>query len=258
MRHDLHCHTTFSDGKRSVRGQIRGAEAMGMDCLGITDHYRGDSRLVQPGGLDEYLAEIERESARSRVTVLKGTEAAVLDLEGRILAPPEVTDRLDWVLAEFSAAARLPDGIFTNQPDSAERFVENVIRATISVCRNPRVHGVAHPFNAGTLTIPLRPSDFPEPRVREVGRVLVQTQTAYNVTNPMCHWFPQMPVAEFHREYVDLLRILVEEGVRFCVGSDDHWTGVGHLTWAVRALNEAGISVEQWVDPTEYVIAHRV
>ena len=256
MTHDLHCHTLYSDGRHTVRQRIRAAEAMRLDFLAITDHYRADSRLVTPDGFDAYLAEIERESQGASVTVLKGTEAAALDLDGNILAPPDVTERLDFVLAELSAEATLTDGIFANQPDTREQFVGNVIRATIGVCENPRVHAMAHPFNTGTLTIPLRPSDFAEGQVREVGQAFAGSRTVYNVTNAMVHWFPQMPVAEFHREYTDLLRMLAEEGVRFCVGSDDHWTGIGSLGWATRALAEAAVTPEYMMDPLECLTNH--
>ena len=78
---DLHVHTTFSDGKASPEEMVRRALAIGMDCIGFSDH----SHSPQPGGdswsmplhrRDEYRQEIARlkKAYAGKIEILCGAE----------------------------------------------------------------------------------------------------------------------------------------------------------------------------------------
>jgi processive 1,2-diacylglycerol beta-glucosyltransferase len=73
---DLHTHTTWSDGKLSVREMVDFYGQRGFDCLTITDHLCDPKRLlgklvnltglvIPPGEVEAYFEEIEREKKRA-------------------------------------------------------------------------------------------------------------------------------------------------------------------------------------------------
>src|SRR5690349_19131519 len=81
-----HVHSTFSDGDTDIASLVKGAGTLGLDELGISDHY-----VVLPAGapctwsmnladLDIYLTSIEDASrlAKPGLKVLKGLEADYL------------------------------------------------------------------------------------------------------------------------------------------------------------------------------------
>lgn len=249
-KYDLHTHTKYSDGHLTVRNQIRSAEAMGLDCVAITDHYYEGMGPTDPARFRQYLEEIEREGNQSPVHVLKGLEVTVVNTKGDLSASPEVMAPLDFVLAELS---RTTEGSFLNPPDNKEELIDNVTRCMIEGCRHERVDAFAHPFNVGWFPIALRPLDFSEARLREIAHAFRDSGTAFNIITPMVLWFPEMPVPDIAREYTQVVRVFAAEGVRFVMGSDDHWTGVGNLAWAEMVLEAAEVPQSQYVDPQSYL-----
>lgn len=250
MRYDLHTHTEYSDGHLTVRSQVRSAEAIGLDYLAVTDHYYEGMGPTDPDRLRQYLHDIEHEGGESPVRVLKGLEVTVVNVDGDLSAPPEVTARLDFVLAELS---RTTEGAFRNPPGSKRELIDNVSRCMVEGCRHECVDAFAHPFNVGWFPIPLRPLDFSEARLREIAQAFRDSNTAFNIITPMVLWFPQMSVPDITREYTEVVSIFAAEGVRFVMGSDDHWTGVGNLAWAEMVLEAACVPSSQHVNPRSYL-----
>ena len=251
MKYDLHTHTEYSDGHLTVREQIRSAEGMGLDYLAITDHYY-DGMPLDPALFEKYIKEIESENDQSSVHVFKGLEVTVVNTNGDLSCPGEIMDRVDIVLAELS---RTTEGVFVNPPGDRHKLIDNVTKCMIEGCRHDVVDAFAHPFNVGKLAIPLRPLEFTEPRIQEIARVFFETNTAFNIITPMVLWYPHMTVIDISQEYTQIVRIFASEGVRFFVGSDDHWTGVGNTAWAERILEAAGVPEEQYFDPGSYIEA---
>jgi histidinol-phosphatase (PHP family) len=77
-----HVHSTYSDGKKTIRELVEAAVAQGLDELGISDHYvllpegRSVSWSMSLDGLAQYLAELEEvaEEFRGRLVIRKGLE----------------------------------------------------------------------------------------------------------------------------------------------------------------------------------------
>ena len=133
IRGDLHCHTTWSDGKATVAEMARAARDRGYEYLAICDH-TPNVRVVP--GLD---ADALRRQAEEIVTVnarlepfrvLRGTECDIRS-DGTLDLPDEALAELDWVQLSLHAGQR----------DDADRLTKKVIEAM----RHPAVRCLSHP-----------------------------------------------------------------------------------------------------------------
>jgi len=89
VRGDLHVHTTFTDGKDSIREIVLAARHLGYEYVAITDHTRNVAVAngLKPARVEEYLQEIERvNESVGGITVLKGLEVDIL-VDGRMDLP---------------------------------------------------------------------------------------------------------------------------------------------------------------------------
>ena len=109
IRGDLHCHTTWSDGRASVAEMARAARARGYEYLAICDHtpavgaVQGSRRRRPPPGRGNRSG--QRELAPFRV--LRGIECDILP-DGRLDLPDDVLAELDWVQASVHGGQRMP------------------------------------------------------------------------------------------------------------------------------------------------------
>jgi DNA polymerase (family 10) len=96
----VHCHTHYSDGKNSVEEMARGADAMGMKYLTITDH---SPTAHYAGGLDldrlkRQWEDIAKAQEKVKVRLLRGTESDIL-ADGSLDYPDAVLEQLDVIVA---------------------------------------------------------------------------------------------------------------------------------------------------------------
>lgn len=121
IRGDLHCHTTASDGKYSIREMAEAARKMGYAWLGITDHSK--SQTVA-GGMseDELAAQIDEIDALngkySDFRILKSCEVDILP-DGRLDFSDNLLARLDYTVCSIHGSFNL----------SREKQTERVLRA---------------------------------------------------------------------------------------------------------------------------------
>jgi DNA polymerase (family 10) len=133
IRGDLHCHTTWSDGKGSVLEMATAARDRGYEYLAICDH-TPNVRVVP--GLDadalrrqaEEIAAANEELAPFRV--LRGTECDIR-ADGHLDLPNDVLAELEWVQLSLHAGQRLPG------PELTARVTEAM--------RHPAVRCLSHP-----------------------------------------------------------------------------------------------------------------
>jgi DNA polymerase (family X) len=133
IRGDLHCHTTWSDGKASVLEMATAARNRGYEYLAICDH-TPNVRVVP--GLDaealrrqaEEIAAANDELAPFRV--LRGTECDIR-ADGHLDLPDDVLVELDWVQLSLHAGQRLPRAELTAR--------------VIEAMRHPAVRCLSHP-----------------------------------------------------------------------------------------------------------------
>lgn len=103
IRGDFHMHTTWSDGRNSVREMIEAARATGYDYIAITDHTKSSS-IANGNTPEELLEEIEEIKSVARefkdIRVFAGAEVDILS-DGSLDMPTEVLDRLDWIVCSI-------------------------------------------------------------------------------------------------------------------------------------------------------------
>jgi len=133
IRGDLHCHTTWSDGRASVEEMGRAARERGYDYLAICDHSPavGAVRGLTPDDLRRQAVEIAAANeVLAPFRILCGIECDILP-DGRLDLPDDVLAELDWVQASVHGGQRMP------APEMTRRVEEAL--------RNPYVRCLSHP-----------------------------------------------------------------------------------------------------------------
>jgi DNA polymerase (family 10) len=136
LRADLQMHTTYSDGKATLREMAGAAAERGYEFVAITDHSKGlpiargmhEERLAEQAD-DVALVNEELRASGSNLRVLHSIEMN-LSPEGEGDMDPAALARLDLVLGAFHSKLRVTE-------DQTTRFLAAV--------RNPDVNVLAHP-----------------------------------------------------------------------------------------------------------------
>jgi DNA polymerase (family X) len=135
LRGDLHAHTTWSDGRSSLKEMVEAAAELGLEYIAITDH-SPSSRIANGLDMDRLERKIEEVEAlrkkrgRRRPRILIGAEVDILS-DGRLDYPDEVLARLDVVVASIHGAFR----------QSKDRMTGRLLDAIA----NPYTHIIGHP-----------------------------------------------------------------------------------------------------------------
>lgn len=207
VRGDLHCHTTWSDGRATVEEMALAARERGYDYLAICDHTRNVS--VVPG-LDaddlrrqgDEIAAVNERLAPFRV--LRGSECDIL-ADGSLDLPDDILAELDWVMASVHAGQR--------------RGREELTECVVEAMRNPYVSALSHP--TGRLINHRPPNAVDLERVFEVA---LETGVAVEVNG-----LPDR--LDLKDEHV---RAAVEGGAPILLSSDSHSTaGLARMELAV-------------------------
>jgi DNA polymerase (family X) len=207
IRGDLHCHTTWSDGRQSVEEMGAAARELGYDYLAICDHTRSVS--VVPGlDADDVRRQAEEIAAANErlapFRVLRGIECDILP-DGSLDLPDDVLAELDWVMASVHAGQRMPRGQMTKRVEEA--------------LRNPYVRGLSHP--TGRLIERRPPNALDLERVLEIA---AETGAVLEVNG-----LPDR--LDLRDEHV---RLAVDAGIPIIVSTDAHSArGLGNMRLAV-------------------------
>lgn len=133
IRSDLHMHTTYSDGRTSIKEMALAAKARGLEFICITDHSQS---LHIANGLDQarLLQQIEEIDRVNRevdgIRILKGLEVDIL-ADGSLDMDHETLAKLDWVIGSVHQ--------WTRQP--MNEMTERVLRAV----RSGYISALGHP-----------------------------------------------------------------------------------------------------------------
>ena len=131
---DLHMHSTWSDGKHSIREMVEACIQRGLRYIAITDHSRSlgianglsiERLLAQAEEVRELNAEIG-----GQIEVLAGTEMDI-KADGSLDYPDEILAQMDFVIAS------LHSGLQQKRQQVTERLLNAI--------RNPHVDMIGHP-----------------------------------------------------------------------------------------------------------------
>lgn len=144
VRGDLHVHSTWSDGKATVREMVDACVERGYEYLALTDHSKA---LAMTGGLDEaklarQWAELDELMAgRDDITLLRGMEVDILK-DGTLDLSDEWLERLDIVLVSVHSHFEL------SEAEQTARVVKAVSHPQVNVLAHPtgRVLGQRDPY----------------------------------------------------------------------------------------------------------------
>jgi DNA polymerase (family X) len=219
IRGDLHCHTTWSDGRASVEEMARAARERGYDYVAICDHTPAVG-AVRGLTADDVRRQGEEIAAANALVapfrVLRGIECDILP-DGRLDLPDEVLAELDWVQASVHGGQRMPRGELTKRVEEA--------------LRNPYVSCLSHP--TGRL-INRRPENALDlERVFEVAR---ETGVALEVNGLS----PRLDLSGAH------VRQALRAGGPIVCSTDAHSTrGLGNMALAVHTARRG------WATPAD-------
>ena len=133
IRGDLHCHTTWSDGKASVEEMAVAARDRGYEYIAICDH-TPNVRVVPGLDADALRAQAEEIAAANELLtpfrILRGTECDIRS-DGSLDLPDDALASLDWVQLSLHAGQR----------EDADRLTKKVTEAM----RHPAVRCLSHP-----------------------------------------------------------------------------------------------------------------
>jgi DNA polymerase (family X) len=207
VRGDLHCHTTWSDGRASVLEMGEAARVLGYEYLAICDH-TPSVRVVPGVTADDLRRQAEEiEAANEQLApfrILRGAECDILP-GGELDLPDDVLGELDWVTASLHAGQR------TSGPE--------LTRWVTTAMRHPAVRALSHP--TGRL-INRRPPNALD--IEETIAVALETGVALEVNGLA----PRLDLRDEH------VRLAVEAGARIVVNTDAHSTvGLGNMELAV-------------------------
>jgi DNA polymerase (family X) len=133
IRGDLHCHSTWSDGRASIEAMARAAAERGYEYLAICDHTPavGAVRGLAPDDVRRQGEEIAvANQLLAPFRVLRGIECDILP-DGRLDLPDDVLAELDWVQASVHGGQRMPRRAMTDRVEEA--------------LQNPYVRCLSHP-----------------------------------------------------------------------------------------------------------------
>jgi len=135
IRGDLHMHTTYSDGRDSLRRMLQASHALGYEYVAITDHseHSAASRTLTPSDLERQADEIA--SLRHEfpgMTILHGIEVDIVP-DGSLDCADAHLEPLDIVLASLH--------------ESAGQDGATLTRRCLAAIHHPLVSVITHPAN---------------------------------------------------------------------------------------------------------------
>jgi DNA polymerase (family X) len=228
VRGDLHCHTTWSDGKASVLEMGEAARARGYEYLAICDHTPSVGAV--PGLTADMVRRQGEEIAAANEAlapfrILRGIECDILR-DGSLDLPDDVLAELDWVQASVHGGQRMP--------------ARELTKRTVEAMWNPHVRCLSHP--KGRI-INHRPENALD--LDRVFEVALWTGVALEVNG-----LPDR--LDLRGEHV---RRAVEAGVKIVVSTDAHSVrGLGNMELAVHTARRGWatpgdvMNTQPWID----------
>jgi DNA polymerase (family X) len=206
VKGDLHCHTTWSDGRDTLEQMALAARARGYQYFAVTDHPRGTlaEQNVEIDALNERLAPFR---------ILKGIEVNIR-IDGSLSLPDDALAERDWVIASLHGA-----------------FDRNPTERVLSAMENPHVDMIGH--------LTARKINIRAPVDMDVERVVakaIETGTFLEINSQP----NRLDLRDTHA------RLAGEAGVKIAVNTDAHQlSALQHIEMGVAQARRAWLTKAQ-------------
>jgi DNA polymerase (family 10) len=206
IKGDLHCHSTWSDGKHTLEQMALAARERGYVYLAITDHPRGT--------LAEQNLEIDTLNTRlAPFRILRGIEVNIR-ADGSLSLPDDVLAERDWVMASLHGA-----------------FDRNPTERVLAAMENPNVDCIGH-LTARKINI-RPPADVD---IERVVAKAAETGTFLEINSQP----NRLDLRDTHA------RLAGEAGVKIAVNTDAHeLRALQHVEMGVAQARRAWLTKEQ-------------
>ena len=225
IKGDFHIHTSYSEGKNSLKTMIEKAEALGYEYIAITDHSR--SQKVANGLEIEKLKaqweEIDKLSKRFRIKILKGSEVDILR-DGSLDYPDEILKELDIVVGGVHSGFALPERKMT------ERIVTALENRYLDILAHPsgRLFGKREPYSAS---------------FEKVFEVAATNGKVLEINS-------QPSRLDLNDEFILRAKTF---GLKFCISTDSHsTTGLGLMRYGLGQARRGWLEKEDVVNTYPY------
>ncbi|MGE5708490.1 MAG: PHP domain-containing protein [Bacteroidota bacterium] len=201
---DLHLHTSFTDGRCSVREMLKSAERRGLERIAFTEHVR--RRITW---WDAFRAEVAAEKAYFPfLDVLVGIEAKALDRSGNLDADEDLVQGSDLVLGAVHGFPAEHGGFLSPESLTQEEAALIEWETSLALLERAPIDVLAHP---GALTKKFF-GGFPEAYLLSLISKAAEREKAIELN------------AEYNsREEIRfLLEACREAGIRVSLGSNAH------------------------------------
>jgi DNA polymerase (family X) len=206
IKGDLHCHSTWSDGKHTLEQMALGARERGYEYFAITDHPRGTlaEQNLEVDTLNERLAPFR---------ILKGIEVNIR-VDGSLSLSDEALAERDWVMASLHGA-----------------FDRNATERVLAAMENPHVDCIGH-LTARKINI-RGPADVDVERVVERA---AETGTFLEINSQP----NRLDLRDTHA------RLAGDAGVKIAVNTDSHeLRALQHIEMGVAQARRAWLTKDQ-------------
>jgi putative hydrolase len=238
VRQDMHVHSTFSDGQNTIEENVAEAERLGLLELTCVDHVRADTDW-----LADYIAAVRRVNATTHVAVSCAIEAKLLDTEGKLDLPADVSG-VDVI---YAADHQVPLADGPHTPDevrelmaagtlSSAEVIEAIVTSTAGALRqqssaagalarhSPVV--IAHLFSI-VPKLGLDEDDVPQELLEGLAAVTAYTGGRIEISE---RW--RCPSARTLRPFLD-------RGVQILLSTDSHnRETIGRYDYCARVIAE--------------------
>ena len=211
LNEDMHVHSTFSDGKNSIRENHDQAIEVGLKRLGCVDHVRHDTTWVP-----DVVRAVRRQSS-SQLEMSVGLEVKLLDADGTLDVPKRV-EGIDYIYAadhQFPLLGRCAPPrevreMLAAKATTPETLIDTLVGAYLKLlARGNEPLVLAHLFSI-LPRVGIPEQDVPEPLLQQLAEATAARGAAIEVDE---RW--ACPNAR-------TVQVFIAAGVRVFASSDAH------------------------------------